>query len=121
MGWNTADKRLPGETVAEHVQREYYGDPAGPGVGVVQAAMTVGTTTYAAVRSPLGHVYGVVILHENGLSKVMSEDMGPHESRAPECVLDALTDVKAPNETMAGWAADWRARCRENLTERSAA
>lgn len=44
--------------------------------------------------------------------KEITEDMGPVQTNAPAKMLDLL-DKLAPNPT--GYAAEWRARCRENL------
>lgn len=44
--------------------------------------------------------------------KEITEDMGPVQSQAPARMLDML-DKLAPNPT--GYAAQWRAACRENL------
>jgi hypothetical protein len=48
----------------------------------------------------------------------MEESMGPNESRAPAKVLDALDAAGPPSNE---YAADWRARCRENLARRERA
>jgi hypothetical protein len=54
--------------------------------------------------------------HHSGMSefciKEISEDMGPYQTDAPAKMLDML-DKLAPNPT--GYAAQWRAACRENL------
>ena len=78
--------------------------------------MTVGGVFYGALRLPDGNVTATVSLirwvpadYFNFGKKDMSEDMGPYEAHCPARILDMLT------EPQSDYAAEWRAKCRQNL------
>lgn len=81
----------------------------------------VGSTYYAAVKSPRGHVYGLVVLTRsdrkmtngsNFFYKDMSEDMGPYYYDCPAYILDMLSETD--NE----YALNWRKNCRKKLEQK---
>ena len=85
------------------------------GYELVRSTM-YGATYYAAIRNIKDEkqpVIGVVILTRvdnsedfNFLYKVITEDMGPAETKCPDSILDELT------ETDSDWAKNWRDTCR---------
>lgn len=116
MGWMFC--KLPaGQTVERFALAEEFG-----GSHRVLAHAMVGDVIYTAVQTTRGDspiVYGCVTLTERrggeiGL-KTMDETQGPNASAAPARILDLLTPLDKWPEDSTGFAADWRARCRENL------
>lgn len=114
MGWDYHHE------VAPYDRRAICRSNIGNGYEVVKDAV-VGTTYYAAVKSPHdGKVGAVIILTKidrNGYCnfgmKFMDEEMGPYRNDCPRSVLDALspTDNK--------YALEWRQACRDKLSEKN--
>ena len=84
---------------------------------------TVNGVFYAAVETPRnpGEVWALVVLtkwvpndYHNFVFKDMSEEMGPHEHRAPLSVLNALTPTDHPT------ALEWRERVSQHHEQRAA-
>ena len=113
MGWDYHHE------VAPYDRRSICRRQIGNGHEVVRDAV-VGTTYYAAVRSPHdGSVYAAIILTHIDRSdycnfgmKFMDEECGPYESRCPESVLRKLS----PTDNQ--YALEWRERCRAFKDER---
>lgn len=113
MGWDYHHE------VAPYDRRAICRSNIGNGYEVIKDAV-VGTTYYAAVKSPHdGKVGAVIILTKidrNGYCnfgmKFMDEEMGPYRNDCPRSVLDALspTDNK--------YAIEWRQACRDKLSEK---
>lgn len=112
MGWDYHHE------VAPYDRRAICRSNIGNGYEVVKDAV-VGTTYYAAVKSPRdGKVGAVIILTKidrNGYCnfgmKFMDEEMGPYRNDCPKSVLDALspTDNK--------YAIEWREACWAKIHE----
>ena len=113
MGWDYHHEIGPYDRRA--ICRRHIGN----GYEVVKDAV-VGTTYYAAIKSPEdGRVYALIILTHidrnsycNFGMKWMSDDDGPHESKCPTSVLKELS----PTENK--YALEWRERCSEYKDER---
>lgn len=113
MGWDYHHE------VAPYDRRAICRSNIGNGYEVIKDAV-VGTTYYAAVKSPRdGKVRAVIILTKidrNGYCnfgmKFMDEEMGPYRNDCPKSVLDALspTDNK--------YAIEWRQACKDKLSEK---
>ena len=109
MGWISINMI---RTDRKHI-KEYLDGNMCEGYSVVKSVM-VGSTYYAAVRTPEGEVFGVVTLtsidnseYFNFSYKDIEESMGPNESRCPDSILNMLSPTG--NE----WANVWRNKCRE--------
>ena len=132
MGWTvycTSNSPAPGNAERAEIMRLCTSEHLTP-----LAASKVGSTWYVAIRStypgdnkyeraPDGSfVFAVVFLtsrkHGAWGYKDMDESMGPNESRCPARVLDMLSPLKPGRD---GYAADWRARCREQRRSPAAA
>lgn len=108
MGWDYHNEMAPYDRRA--ICRRHIGN----GYEVIKDAM-VGTTYYAAVKSPHdGSVSAVVILTHidrggwcNFGMKFIDEDMGPLHYDCPESILRELSP------TANSYALEWRAKCRE--------
>ena len=113
MGWDYHHE------VAPYDRRAICRSNIGNGYEVVKDAV-VGTTYYAAVKSPHdGSVSALIILTQidrNGYCnfgmKWLGEEDGPFKCECPKSVLDALSPTD--NES----AIEWRRACREKLSER---
>lgn len=113
MGWDYHHE------VAPYDRRAICRSNIGNGYEVVKDAV-VGTTYYAAVKSPHdGSVSALIILtriDRNGYCnfgmKFIDEDMGPYHCECPKSVLDALSPTDNEN------AIEWRRACREKLSEK---
>lgn len=113
MGWDYHHEMAP------YDRRAICRRSIGNGYEVVKDAV-VGTTYYAAVKSPHdGSVSALIILthiDRNGYCnfgmKWLGEEDGPYKCECPRVVLDALspTDNK--------YAIEWRRACREKLSEK---
>lgn len=109
MGWDYHHEMAPYDRRA--ICRRHIGN----GYEVVKDAV-VGTTYYAAVKSPHdGSVGAVIILthiDRNGYCnfgmKWIDEESGPYKCECPKSVLDALSPTD--NES----AIEWREKCRAN-------
>lgn len=109
MGWDYHHE------VAPYNRRTICRSNIGNGYEVVKDAV-VGTTYYAAVKSPRdGKVGAVIILTKidrNGYCnfgmKWLGEEDGPFKCECPKSVLDALSPTD--NES----AIEWREKCRAN-------
>lgn len=108
MGWDYHHEMAPYDRRA--ICRRYIGN----GYEVIKDAV-VGTTYYAAVKSPHdGSVSALIILTHidrnswcNFGMKFMDEDMGPYHCDCPESILKELSP------TANSYALEWRAKCRE--------
>lgn len=109
MGWDYHHE------VAPYDRRAICRRQIGNGYEVVRDAV-VGTTYYAAVKSPHdGSVSAVIILTHidragycNFGMKFMDEECGPFKCECPKSVLDALS----PTDNR--YAIEWREKCRAN-------
>ncbi len=112
MGWDYHHEMAP------YDRRSICRNSIGNGYEVVKDAV-VGTTYYAAVKSPRdGKVGAVIILTKidrNGYCnfgmKFMDEEMAPFERNCPRSVLDALSPTD--NE----YAIKWRETCWAKIHE----
>jgi hypothetical protein len=118
MGWDGVNLR--GETPESYVRKTL-------GKDVVRMA-TVGRAIYAAVKTDMdsevpglfakGDVVGLVVLTEKSGSHTMfkwlGEFDGPVESQAPATILRELSPVRDSGHVMAGYAKEWRERCKAN-------
>jgi hypothetical protein len=96
-----------------------------PASGRVVDICTKGGVSYVALEHTEAnrqYIIGLVILHHrrNGefAYKIISEDMGPYESRCPARILAQLSPVEAfapPGTTSHEYATNWREHCREAL------
>lgn len=112
MGWDYHHE------VAPYDRRAICRSNIGNGYEVIKDAV-VGTTYYAAVKSPRNGKVGAVIIltkiDRNGYCnfgmKFMDEEMGPYRNDCPKSVLDALspTDNK--------YAIEWREACWAKIHE----
>lgn len=113
MGWDYHHEMAPYDRRA--ICRRHIGN----GYEVVKDAV-VGTTYYAAVKSPHdGKVGAVIILTKidrNGYCnfgmKWLGEEGWPVRCECPKSVLDALSPTDNEN------AIEWREACREKLSEK---
>lgn len=109
MGWDYHHE------VAPYNRRTICRSNIGNGYEVVKDAV-VGTTYYAAVKSPRDSKVGAVIIltkiDRNGYCnfgmKWLGEEDGPFKCECPKSVLDALSPTD--NES----AIEWREKCRAN-------
>lgn len=108
MGWDYHHEMAP------YDRRSICRNSIGNGYEVVKDAV-VGTTYYAAVKSPRdASVNAIIILTHidpNGYCnfgmKFIDEDMGPYHYDCPESILKELSP------TANSYALEWRAKCRE--------
>lgn len=113
MGWDYHHEMAP------YDRRAICRNSIGNGYEVVKDAV-VGTTYYAAVKSPHdGSISAVVILthiDRNGYCnfgmKFIDEECGPYHCDCPRAVLDVLS----PTDNR--YAIKWRQACRERLSEK---
>lgn len=113
MGWDYRHE------VAPYDRRAICRKSIGNGYEVVKDSV-VGTTYYAAVKSPHdGSVSALIILTHidrtgycNFGMKWLGEEDGPYKCECPKSVLDALSPTDNEN------AIEWREACREKLSEK---
>lgn len=121
MGWTYFAKPEGPGAVVKELQRNLTWESDTAKYTFLRGAF-VGLTYYAAVEclkkvDGKRHVFAAVDLvryqhrgdEREMCVKEMGEDMGPCESRCPKTILDLLT----PLESGAGYAQEWRDRCRK--------
>lgn len=109
MGWTCyRTHRSPKEECDANINSEK--------LTVLKSAM-VGSTYYAAVKSPFGRVWAAVFLTSlrkgEFCYKDMDESMGPNEAKCPIGILDLLS------EPLNDHARDWRERCRKHAANKN--
>jgi hypothetical protein len=94
----------------------------------VVAKAWVGSTVYAAIRSPKGYVFGAVILvrkhKDEVMVKAMDESEGPAYYACPASVFKALTPVEEMERITGSpspWAREWRQKVAEGIAAKEAA
>lgn len=114
MGW-THTHRPKGQSIKDFFIAEFCSNEPDR---ILDCAMVKGTV-YMAYKKGDGRVTAIVCLtnraprsHFNFGYKDMGEIMGPYQYDCPARILDLLSDPP-PNDD----AAEWRARCRENLAK----
>jgi hypothetical protein len=135
-----ATGRYTDKPTKEVIADELNWENGGSGGRVVEIAMKPGVAYVAwerwyaatATEPEKRFVIGVVVLHSRGdgevITRVNTEDMGPHEVDCPASILALLSPVEAfaepstpGNEGGYEWATRWRKDCRDNLAKRAIA
>jgi hypothetical protein len=125
MGWTFFPHR--GRKTADIIREELTQTMTSERAGFsVLAGSMVGSVWYGAVQrqSPSGEVtvFGVVVLTKRTRQgeigyKVIDEDCGPYEAKAPVRLIQLLRDLAPnPNEN----AREWRTRCLEHAHAKAA-